>query len=192
MEEVHVAFVMGKSRVTPLKVMTIPRLELTAATLAARMDKMLRSELQGELLESALWTDSQSVLKYIRNRTKRFHTFVANQIAVIHNLTKVNQWRFVDSKNNPADDASRGLSIESFYSSKGWLQGPEFLKKSEAQWPSIPKELGSLLPGDPEVRKEAIVTSIVTCKMEKTPTSKLLDYYSSWNDLKRAAAWIMK
>ncbi|XP_034081069.1 uncharacterized protein LOC117552007 [Gymnodraco acuticeps] len=192
MEEVHVAFVMGKSRVTPLKVMTIPRLELTAATLAARMDKMLRSELQGELLESVLWTDSQSVLKYIRNRTKRFHTFVANRIAVIHNLTKVNQWRFVDTKNNPADDASRGLSIESFYSSKGWLQGPEFLKKSEAQWPSIPKELGSLLPDDPEVRKEAIVTSIVTCKMEKTPTSKLLDYYSSWNDLKRAVAWIMK
>lgn len=64
-EEVHVAFVMGKSRVTPLKTITIPRLELTAATLASRIDRM-------QLLESTFWTDSQSVLKYLGNETKRF------------------------------------------------------------------------------------------------------------------------
>lgn len=190
--EVHVAFVMGKSRVTPLKAMTIPRLELTAATLAARLDRMLNVELKMELQESTFWTDSQAVLKYIRNTTRRFHTFVANRIVVIHNLSKVNQWRFVDSRQNPADDASRGMSIERFLSSKRWLQGPEFLEKSKAQWPRIPEELGSVLSDDPEVRKEVIITSIVTGVAERTPTNQLLEYHSSWNSLKRAVAWMLK
>ena len=190
--ETHIAFVMGKARVTPLKNLTIPRLELTAATLAARMDKMLQSELQVKLQESIFWTDSQSVLKYIRNKTRRFHTFVRNRIAVIHDLSEVNQWRFVDSKHNPADDASRGLSIEAFLSSETWLQGPEFLGKSEAQWPGMPEELGSILPDDPEVRREVTVTSIVTSMMEKPPTNRLIEYYSSWHDLKKAIVWMLK
>ena len=128
--EVHIAFVMGKSRVIPLKTMTIPRLELTAATLATRLYKMLLSMLQIELRDSIIWTDSQSVLKYLRNKTRRFHEFVANRIAVIHNLIDVKKLSFVDSKHNPADDASRGLTIEPFLSSKRWLHSPEFLKKT--------------------------------------------------------------
>ena len=56
--------------------MTIPRLELTAAALAVRMDVMLREELKITLEESVFWTDSTAVLRYIANKTKRFHTFV--------------------------------------------------------------------------------------------------------------------
>ncbi|XP_052322001.1 uncharacterized protein LOC127908283 [Oncorhynchus keta] len=98
MEKVHIAFILGKSRVTPLKQMTIPRLELAAATLAVRVDRMLKLELQIELEESTFWTDSQSVLKYIRNDTKRFHTFVANRVAMIRDLSKAKQWRYLNSK----------------------------------------------------------------------------------------------
>lgn len=60
------AFVMGKARVAPLKPVTIPRLELTAALVAARMDRLWRKELQMLLLKSVFWTDSTSVLKYIK------------------------------------------------------------------------------------------------------------------------------
>ena len=105
MEKIHIAFILGESRVTPLKQVTIPRLELA---LAVRVDRMLRLELQIELEESTFWTDIQSVLKYIRNDTKRFHTFVANRVAVIRDLSKAKQWRYLNSKHNPADDASRG------------------------------------------------------------------------------------
>lgn len=152
-EEVHVSFVMGKSRVTPLKTVTIPRLELTAATLASRIDRMLHAELKIQLQESIFWTDSQSVLKYLRNKTRRFRTFVANRISVIQNMSKVSQWRFIDSKHNPADDASRGLRIEPFLSSKTWLHGPKFLENPESEWPRNPKELDPVLPDDPEVKK---------------------------------------
>ncbi len=60
-DNVHVAFLLGKARVTPLKSVTIPRLELTAAVLAARVDVMLKAELQMLLDESMFWTDSMSV-----------------------------------------------------------------------------------------------------------------------------------
>lgn len=64
---VHITFLIGKARVAPLKQVTIPRLELTAAVLTIKVDKMLRSELQLPLEELQFWTDSTSVLKYIKN-----------------------------------------------------------------------------------------------------------------------------
>lgn len=79
----HVAFMLGKARVAPLKQMTIPRMELVAAVLAVRVDLMLRKELEITLNSSTFWTDSQSVLKYIANEHTRFRTFVANRIAVV-------------------------------------------------------------------------------------------------------------
>lgn len=71
-KDVHVSFLLSKSRVAPLKHVTIPRLELTAALLAARVDKMLRAEIQFPLLNSVFWTDSTSVLKYINNEENAF------------------------------------------------------------------------------------------------------------------------
>lgn len=106
--EIHVTLVLGKSRVTPLKQVTIPRLELASATLAAKMDRLLRSELQLELEPSAFWTDSESVVKNIRNETRRFKTYVAKRILDIRELSDKDQWRHISSKENPADDVSRG------------------------------------------------------------------------------------
>ncbi|XDV54607.1 hypothetical protein PO909_022856, partial [Leuciscus waleckii] len=77
----HSAFVMGKARVAPLKLVTIPRMELTAAVVASRMDKLWRKELQMDLEESVFWTDSTSVLKYIKNETSRFKIFIANRVS---------------------------------------------------------------------------------------------------------------
>lgn len=99
--KVHIAFVLGKSRVNPLKQMTIPRFELAAATLAARMDMLLRTELEVKLEPSVIWTDSESVLKYIRNETRRFNTYVANRTSLIRELSHKEQWRFICSKDNP-------------------------------------------------------------------------------------------
>lgn len=56
------------------------------------------------------------MLKYINNETKRFHIFVANRVASIREATSVVQWRYVSSKSNPADEASRGLSVDNFQS----------------------------------------------------------------------------
>jgi hypothetical protein len=60
------------------------------------------------------WTDSMSVLRYIMNTKTRFHTFVANRLAVIHESSDISQWNYIETKQNPADLASRGASIEKF------------------------------------------------------------------------------
>lgn len=79
-DNVHVSFLVGKARVAPLKQITIPRPELTAAILAVRVEAMLQKELQWQLERSMFWTDSTTVLKYIFNEARRFHTFVANSL----------------------------------------------------------------------------------------------------------------
>ena len=145
------AFLLGKARVTPIKPITIPRLELIAAVLAARVDRFLRAELQLE--DSCFWTDSTSVLKYIRNEDRCFHTFVANRVTTIRDATKVSQWKYVNTKDNPADDASRGMKVEDLLDRSRWIEGPNFLWKPERYWPENIIEI-SIPLDDPEVKKD--------------------------------------
>ena len=71
-----------------MRVVTIPRLELMAAVLAVQINIMLQCELRMSVDETYFWTDSMIVIHYIRNRNKRFKTFVANRIAMIqHRLS---------------------------------------------------------------------------------------------------------
>lgn len=125
---VHVAFWLGKSRVTPLKPVAIPRLEHMATVLAVRVDIMLKKELQLPLEDSVFWTDSTTVLNYIKSEDKQFHTF---------DTTQPKQWRYIPTKENPADDASCGLKVEDFLSNKRWIDGHSFLwKQSDIQFPT--------------------------------------------------------
>ena len=106
--------------------MTIRRLKLSAAVVAMRLEKMVRNENDIRIDTSLFWTDSTCVLGYLNN-SKRFQTFVANRVATICELSSPIQWRYVTSDQNPAADASRGLSADALLNSKCWINGPEFL-----------------------------------------------------------------
>lgn len=112
-DQKHTSFLMGKSRVAPLKQVTIPRMELTVAAISLKMDRMLKQELQLHLKESVFWADSVMVLKYIENDAARYKTFVANRVSFIREATEPSQWKYVNTAHNPADQASRGLRAES-------------------------------------------------------------------------------
>jgi len=99
--------VFAKARVDPTKIVTIPRLELTAVNVIS----MLKAELEYENIQEFFWTDSQVVIGYINNEARRFHTFVANRVQLIPQRTSPEQWNYVASADNPADYASRGLSV---------------------------------------------------------------------------------
>lgn len=77
---IHCSFVLGKSRVAPLKRVTVPRMELTAATCAVRISQSITSEISLQIDAIYFWTDSMSVLRYISNTKTHFHTFVANRL----------------------------------------------------------------------------------------------------------------
>ncbi|XP_039550287.1 uncharacterized protein LOC120495005 [Pimephales promelas] len=198
-KKIHLAFILGKARVAPLKKVTIPRMELTAAVLAVRVDRMLKTELQLELENSTFWSDSTTVLKYIRNETKRFHTFVANRISTIRESTAVSQWRYVDTKQNPADEASRGVKIEYLLTSSRWINGPDFLLKNEGEWPVNIVDSVSISSDDPEVKGEATVNAVVikdvlnvTNTDTQNATNQLITYFSSWKRLKTTVACFLQ
>ena len=145
----------AKSRLALLKTLTIPRLELQAATLATRQDALLRRELDVELEPSQFWTDSTIVLQYIFNQERRFHTFVANRVAEIQGKSEVEQWHHVSTKDNPADDASRGVTAGSLGLSR-WQYGPAFLLEPPEAWPQS-QITSTLSHEDPEVKSQDAV-----------------------------------
>ena len=187
---VHCSFLLGKSRLAPIKRMTIPRLELSAAVIAVKMDSLLHRELGLEIDESVFWTDSMIVLQYIKNTTKRFQTFVANRVAIIHDGSHPSQWRYVDTKSNPADDASRGLRASEILSNQRWKQGPDFLWEDESQWPVLPQGSPDLLTDDQEVKKEAKSCAVTTDS--KNLLEEMFKRYSCWFRLKKAVAWLIR
>ena len=92
---VHCCLVVSKARVSPTKIVTIPRLELTAAVIAVKLSSKLKEELQIEINDEYFWCDSQIVLAYINNEAKRFHVFVANRVQYIRDHTKADQWQYI-------------------------------------------------------------------------------------------------
>ena len=184
--EIHCSFVIGKARVAPLTAVTVPCLELTAAVVSARVSSLLRQELQYENLQEIFWTDSEVVLSYISNDSRRFHVFVANRVQQIRSQTSPNQWRHVASKNNPADDTSRGLTANELLDRSRWIHGPQFVWNPEEEWPQLKKsEECDLSSNDPEIKK---TTSCVTDVQETWNLVERIEYFSDWHRAQRALA----
>ncbi|XP_074655763.1 uncharacterized protein LOC141909273 [Tubulanus polymorphus] len=186
---INSSLVFGKSRVAPLKQITIPRMKLTAAALAVKINNMILKELEYDVTDVCFWTDSTAVLRYIANDTARYHTFVANRVNQIRECTQVEQWRHIEGKMNPADIASRGLSFKDVSSGRSdlWLNGPSFLTKPESEWP----ELINLSPDFPDDEEELkTVASILS--NEEDSVLKIYDYHSSWSRLNKCIAWLLR
>ena len=152
-ELIPCSLLFGKSRVSPRKFILIPRLELTAAVLSVKVTCLLRKELQINDFKERFWTDSQVVLAYIRSNSKRFKVFVANRIHQIKEYTRVDRWHYVSSKENRADDASRGLDPRKETTDSRWFHGPSFLWQVEAPWPNKDCSIRSL-KDDVELKRE--------------------------------------
>ena len=191
---IHCSFLIGKARLAPIKPVTIPRLELTAATVSIRLGEMMKKELDEKPDTVQYHTDSthtvsHTVLRYIKNDQRRFQVFVANLVQLIRNHSTPDQWSYVDTKENPADDASRGLDAKTLTEQQRWLTGLEFLWQPQKAWPAQPLSFGDISTEDPEVKKQIDVFATAVADPAPVATvSKLLQHFSDWCHLKRAVA----
>ena len=147
---------------------------------------MILKEIDLTIFSIFFWTDSKVIVQYINNESRRFKTYVANRVSEIREVSKPSQWRHCLGTLNPADDASRGLSVNQLLHNERWFKGPAFLSKPEEDWPHV--EIAALPEEDPEVKnKKAIFTLMVPDKLHE-----LLEKYSSWTVLQRKIAWLLR
>ncbi|XP_034946640.1 uncharacterized protein [Chelonus insularis] len=128
--------VCSKSKIAPLKKMSISRLELTAALLLARLITYVRHNLDIQPTQTVCWTDSSVTLTWIQSHSSRWKEFVRNRVLAIQDLTPISVWRFVPGKQNPADCAPRGISISQLQKHPLWWTGPQWLTADESSWPT--------------------------------------------------------
>ena len=126
--------IMAKSRVSPIKAVTIPRLEWMGAVLSTRIATNILTVVTN-VVKTTYWTDSTNVLHWIRSESRTFKQFVANRVGEIHRATDPDQWRHVPGELNPADLPTRGIPASELAKSKLWIEGPDFLKTDKSTWP---------------------------------------------------------
>ena len=190
-DNVTCKFLIGKARLAPIKTVSIPRLELTAACLAVKLNKMIKHELQEPNWDTFFWTDSTAVLYMISNISKRYQTFVANRLAKIDELSEPKQWHYVNSSSNPADDATHGLMGANLDANSRWILGPEFLYSPEKCWPQPPCVL-PILPDEFSILRKTVSATKTVVNGVCVPLIDRFARFSSWHRLKTAVAWILR
>ncbi|GFY33024.1 integrase catalytic domain-containing protein [Trichonephila clavipes] len=122
----------SKSRVAPIRVISIPRLELCACVLLAQLVKKIRSTLRLNISDIVLHTDFNYCIGMVKyTPANRLKTFVANRVAKVQELTEGFQWNHVPSVLNPADLVPRGLHPCDLPNLRLWWHGPQFLGKGK-------------------------------------------------------------
>ena len=180
------SFVMAKGRVAPVRQLTVPRLELQSAVMAVRLGDLIKKEHDVVIESTHYWSDSSTVLHWIRSESRRYHTFVANRVAEIQDSTEVDSWRHVPGSMNPADVVSRGCSASELCKDESdWLQGPGFLRLPPTAWPTEPSN--DTQPVDCTEEKTATVTAVT-----EPGTVIQSAKFSSWSKLLRVTAWVRR
>ena len=153
--DVRVNLLCSKSRVSPLKTLTVPKLELCAAALLAQLVSSI-SQLNIFDCSFYCWSDSAVVLSWLKKEPSTFNIFVANRVNSIQQQTSGMEWRYVPTAMNPADILSRGATPNELLESTLWKHGPAFLAGNRNDWPETCLRLSEL----PEVRKASLISSI--------------------------------
>ncbi|CAG7785078.1 unnamed protein product, partial [Allacma fusca] len=186
---VKTTMVVAKTKVSPLKPLSVPRLELQAAVMGVRLARCVKSQIGITIDSLHFWSDSRIVLFWIRSDARRYKQFVANRIGEILEDSNVDDWRWVPTLDNVADEATRSNQECNFSDSSRWLEGPAFLTQPEDQWPNeIMTELSTPIE---EIKKEFVMLSTDDPFEDKFLLPDI-SRFSNFNRMIRATAYVRK
>ncbi|XP_065081034.1 uncharacterized protein LOC135703683 [Ochlerotatus camptorhynchus] len=177
---IQVAFISAKTKVAPLKVLSIPRLELKAAVLGINLLEAIQGYHTYPISRRVFWSDSSTVLAWIRSDHHRYNKFVAVRIGEILTATDAREWRWVPSEMNTADLATKWKNGPNFLPTNPWFCGPAFLHQPEECWPQ---------PSQASPTKEELRSSHT-----HYTAPQLIDVsrFSRWTTLQRTMAFVFR
>ena len=182
------SLVMSKTRVAPVRKITLPRLELMAAVITARLCTYVKGAIDCAISRIVCWTDNSSTLHWIRGAASQWKPFVANRVIEIQSLLDPSVWRYCPGPQNPADLPTRGVSASQLRESHLWWKGPSWLQESEKDWPKDLRSKPSSEIVDPERKSTVCVSCVVQ------PKEPFIDFtrFSKYSRLIRTVAWIRR
>ena len=133
---------------------SIARNELMAAVLGVMLGAKICKAMNWDLGNATLFTDSTTVLWWLIV-VRELSVFVANRVTRIKDRTRIDQWRYIPTKENCADIPTRGLSATQLADCKPWWEGADFFREPRSEWPQQPQLLEErMLAAQEEYRSE--------------------------------------
>ncbi|GBM44587.1 hypothetical protein AVEN_250566-1 [Araneus ventricosus] len=189
---ISTSFITAKSRVAPLKKLTLPRSELMGAVIAARILRYLKLNLNFPISRMYLCSDSLIALHWIKGAASKWKPFFSNRVIEIQSNTDPANWHHCSGKDKPADYISRGAGAERLMNSSIWIHGPEWLRQKEENWPKGSNcKFSPVESGERRIIQDEISTFLNESLSNSAP---LLDVnkYRCLNKLLRVTSWVFR